>query len=110
MNIKPPKNFLIKNIITDDDFFKNGEINIDDCIVDEIKQLWSKGIRTNGCCCGHNNSIGFIQVERTSLKDMLDLGYKWYHDYPEELGGKTRYDAFIPKSICNCKILNKGSE
>ena len=27
---------------------------IDNCLIEEIKDLWSKGIQTKSCCCGHN--------------------------------------------------------
>lgn len=106
MLIEVPKNFLIRNMIISEDFYKNGAIEIDDCLVDEIKDLWSKGIHTLGCCCGHSENVGFIQVERTDFQKMLDLGYKWYHDYPEDYGGKYRFDAFIPKSKCKCEKIN----
>ena len=102
MLVEVPKNFLIKNIILDENFYKNGCLEIDDCIVEEIQKLWKLGIHTLGCCCGHGKT-GFIQVERTDFQKMLDLGYEWYHDYPEEYGGRDRFDAFIPKSKCKCK-------
>lgn len=107
MLVKVPKDFLIKNIITDENIFKTGEIEIDDCLVEEVKRLWWLGIHTQGCCCGHNKMCGFIQVERTDLQKMLDYGYEWYHGYSENLGGKDRYDAFIPKSKCNCKEVKE---
>lgn len=31
---------------------------VDACIADEIKALWSAGIWTGGCCCGHNGYFG----------------------------------------------------
>jgi hypothetical protein len=31
---------------------------IDACIVDAIKMLWSHGVHTGGCCCGHNGVFG----------------------------------------------------
>ena len=101
--VKVPSNFLIKNVIIDDDIYKEGFIEIDRCLVDEIKKLWWIGIHTTGCCCGHNEYVGFIQVERTDLQKMLDFGYEWYHDYSNDLGGNNRYDAFIPKSKCHCE-------
>lgn len=100
--LKPPHNFLLKNLITRDDMYKNNDIEIYDCISSEIEELWSKGIRTLGCCCGHGLYSGFIQVERTSLQGMIDNGYEWYDEYPESLGGKERYDAFVSKSKCGC--------
>ena len=33
MLVKPPKNFLLKNIITDENIYKNYEIEIDNCLV-----------------------------------------------------------------------------
>ena len=97
MILKPPKDFLLKNIIIDEDIYKNNEISIDDCLVDEIKDLWVKGIHTNSCCCGHKNSVPkHIMVERTDYSRMLDLGYKMYLN---QFGGI----CFIPKSKCKCK-------
>lgn len=29
-------------------------ICVDACIVDAIKMLWSHGVETRGCCCGHS--------------------------------------------------------
>lgn len=31
----------------------NREVSIDSCIADDIKYIWSLGIETLGCCCGH---------------------------------------------------------
>lgn len=106
MKIQPPRDFLLKNVIIDDlmeDNYKNYPIEIDDCLAEEIQELWGKGIHTRGCCCGHSKNTGFIQVERTDLGKMMELGYEWYRDYPEELGGKNRRDAFIPKTTCHCE-------
>ena len=105
-----PKNFILKNIITDNEIYKNGTLEIDKCLSDEIQHLWSLGIHTLGCCCGHNKMKGFIQVERTDFKKMMDLGYEWYHDYSEELGGKSRYDAFIPKNKCICDEVKNNEQ
>lgn len=104
--IKPPKNFLYRNIILgtkEEDIYKNEELNIDECIANEIQELWNYGIHTKGCCCGHGKDTGFIQVERTDIKHMLDLGYEWYI-YPND---NSRFDAFIPKTKCKCKKEEK---
>lgn len=96
MIIKPPENFLLKNIITDFDFYKNNEINIDECLVDEIKNLWNKGVHTIGCCCGHQDTLPkHIMVERTDYKKMLDLGYDMYLNQYGNV-------CFVPKSKCIC--------
>lgn len=53
-------------------------VSVDRCMVDEIKKLWSEGIVTNGCCCGHNNKFidGYIGVEPEYHEKMLSMGYK----------------------------------
>ncbi len=33
------------------------EVEIDACISDTIQQLWDAGVRTLGCCCGHNGNL-----------------------------------------------------
>lgn len=91
--LTPPKN-LIKENCTDE--YKTS-IQVDDCISEEIKDLWSKGIKTTGCCCGHGMNLGFIQVTDDCIKDMEKLEYIHYV-YRSEYGGKERKDAFIPKS------------
>lgn len=49
---------------------------IDRCLLDEISLLWSQGIITTGCCCGHNQIPGFIGVEFAFIDQMKQLGYK----------------------------------
>ena len=39
---------------------------VDKCLADEIKYLWSKGITTTGCCCGHNFKRPYIGVTDAS--------------------------------------------
>jgi hypothetical protein len=51
-------------------------ICVDPCIVDEIKYLWSKGIITYGCCCGHNKLQPMVNVDEKNIQKMLDMGYK----------------------------------
>jgi hypothetical protein len=107
MLVKPPENFLFKNTIIDDNVYKNYEIDIDNCLVKEVQNLWKQGIRTKGCCCGHSKNVGFIQIEEIDIPQMLNLGYEWYTDYPKEFGGTDRKDAFIPKSECHCNDTQK---
>ncbi len=105
MEITVPKNFLIKNIIIDKkEIFKNGTIDIDDCLVKEIKHLWRLGIHTRGCCCGHKKLKGYIEVERTDIIKMIKLGYQFYEDDVEKRFINNNFDRFIPKSICHCEI------
>ena len=67
----------MKNRKINDCFSIRERINIDTCIVDEVKSLWGKGVTTVGCCCGHNKPIGYIQVlSADDEKKMLEFGYK----------------------------------
>jgi len=70
-------------------------ICVDKCLEDEIKQLWSLGIRTTGCCCGHNKLPGYIGVIDDDIPVMKEYGYKVHiNDCRPESG-----DSFIPKSV-----------
>lgn len=51
-------------------------IQIDPCILSEIKELWNLGIVTTGCCCGHNKQEGFVGVRDEDIEKMIELGYK----------------------------------
>lgn len=68
---------------------------VDTCLVNEIKYLWSLGIATTGCCCGHNKRDGYIGVEDKFIPRMKELGYNVYFNelYPE------REDSFISKTV-----------
>lgn len=74
------------------------EVYVDECLEEEIKDLWSKGIKTTGCCCGHGYSLGFIQVTNDCIDKMEKLGYQHYL-YVDKLNDGTRMDAFIPKTV-----------
>jgi hypothetical protein len=52
------------------------DVCIDGCIVNAIKELWSKGIETTGCCCGHNIMPGWVSVHEAWYVDMFKLGYE----------------------------------
>ena len=54
---------------------KISSIGIDTCIVEEIQYLWSEGISTTGCCCGHNKESGFVGVIDEDIDKMIKLGY-----------------------------------
>ena len=73
----------------------NGELmGIDRCIAEEIKYLWSLGIQTTGCCCGHNKQEGCIGVIDRDIEIMKKGGYK-VHCKEDDLGDESN---FIPKS------------
>jgi len=69
------------------------QVCLDSCIQNEIKYLWSLGIVTTGCCCGHNTSVGFVNVDKSHYQQMIDLGYEVYYDHPE----LNRKDTFVIK-------------
>ena len=95
MIIIPPKDFIMKTVITDvNDVYKNEGIDVDECIAEEIEALWGVGVRTTGCCCGHGKTTGSIGVEKVDIPTMIKLGYKNLH-------GRDR--VFIPKSKCKCE-------
>lgn len=65
------------------------KVCVDECIVKDIQELWSKGIITYGCCCGHNGQFTrMVNVDESNIQQMLDMGYKQNH--PD----KTRKDTF----------------
>lgn len=49
--------------------------DIDNCILDEVRNLWAKGVITHESCCGHNKAAGYIAVASESIPRMLELGY-----------------------------------
>lgn len=55
--------------------FTNRFTCIDRCVLSEITLLWSLGIVTTGCCCGHNQLKGFIGVEDDYIEQMKAIGY-----------------------------------
>ncbi len=58
---------------------------IDKCIEKAIKDLWSKGVETLGCCCGHNTERAWVNVHPEQYEDMFRLGYEQKH--PEVRNG-----------------------
>ncbi len=54
---------------------------IDNCILDELRDLWSKGIITEASCCGHNLIEGSIITDSIeSANKMKAMGYVQYLD------------------------------
>lgn len=70
-------------------------ICVDTCLVDEIKYLWSIGITTTGCCCGHNKVDPYIGVIERDISRMKEMDYivRFNNMRPGD------EDGFIPKSI-----------
>jgi len=69
-------------------------ICVDKCIAKEVQYLWSLGMITTGCCCGHNITEGYIGVIDKDIEIMKKGGYKVHHNQcrPKD------EDSFIPKS------------
>ena len=68
-------------------------IPVDRCLVGEVIRLWKAGIRTYGCCCGHNGkSDAFINVDPNDFHKALSLGWARY-TFKDDLG---RMDTIIP--------------
>lgn len=91
--LQPPEGFIKCNL---SDEYKT-HIEVDDCIADEVEELWNRGIKTTGCCCGHGAALGMIQVREECIPAMEQMGYVHYI-YETNFGGVKRKDAFIPKS------------
>ncbi len=101
-------------------FSKEGAklVMIDKCLLPEILGLWEKGIKTTGCCCGHNKLEPFISVRKEFVKDMEEMGYKHQENkYCKEdnthFSPKTKLDYSINKynkDWCDEIIGNKWEE
>ena len=77
-------------------------ICVDRCIAEEVQYLWSLGIVTTGCCCGHNIMEGYIGVIDKDIEIMKKGGYKVCYNECR-LGAE---DSFIPKSHYENEKLN----
>lgn len=99
VTLYPPKNFLKRNVY--EGYLDS--VVVDACLAEEIEELWSKGIRTTGCCCGHGKHIGNICVGYECIPVMKDLGYvnAVFEEISLEEGYREDYirdDIFIAKS------------
>jgi hypothetical protein len=70
-------------------------ICVDKCVAEEIKYLWSLGITTTGCCCGHNKLYGYIGVIESDIERMMEMGYRVAFNPSRPLDK----DSFIPKTV-----------
>ncbi len=94
--LKAPDN--IKIFANSPDRERKYTVGVDNCIAEEIKFLWDKGIRTTGCCCGHNKYLGYIGVVNKDIDKMLELGYVVQLNFCG-LNNLHRLDSFTPKSV-----------
>ena len=58
----------------------------DRCLTEEIRAIRSKGVRTLGCCCGHGEKLGYIQVMPEDVPIMELLGYEQQQEIELEDG------------------------
>lgn len=82
-------------------------VAIDKCLLPEIISLWELGIKTTGCCCGHDNSNqegAFIGVESEYINRMKEMGYMVYKNpcRPDD------EDSFVPKTQLHYGEIDKG--
>lgn len=76
---------------------RNRLIYVDRCMIPELQSLWNRGIETGGCCCGHFEEDGFIQVFPEYEDAMRNLGYEKIP--PIEVDGQLMGEhAFKPKT------------
>jgi hypothetical protein len=68
---------------------------IDACLVSEVWDLWRAGIRTTGCCCGHNQTDPYIGVEEEDIQKMKEMGYVVRVNPLDS----SREDSFYPKTL-----------
>lgn len=56
-----PKTGVPEAVLDQSKYFPNTErprVSVDSCIADVIERLWEAGVKTGGCCCGHNGTKG----------------------------------------------------
>lgn len=77
---------------------RNRLIYVDRCMIPELQSLWNRDIETGGCCCGHFEKDGFIQVFPEHMDAMRQLGYEEIP--PIEVNGQLMGEcAFKPKTV-----------
>lgn len=69
------------------------DVYVDKCLLEEIKGLIDLGVVTLGCCCGHGEKPGYIQVDCKSIPKMRELDYE---------GSLNQFGVttFLPKTQC----------
>lgn len=89
--------WLCKYLWEDESERRPKKVCIDKCLLPEILDLWEKGIRTTGCCCGHGSrEKAYIGVYSEDVQKMKDLGYSTF-EYSYE-------KCFCPKTELNYGI------
>lgn len=73
-------------------------VNLDHCVIPELRNLWAHGIMTLCCCCGHGiDEHAFIRVCAEDADRMIELGYEPYE--PHECPFFQKDPAFRAKGV-----------
>ena len=76
------------------------DMEIERCILPELKQLWKKGIKTQCSCCGHGLPYNaFITVDKEYKGMMEAMGYESPPDMLDVCEGCDCGVMFVPKSV-----------
>lgn len=86
--------FMRRYFITVIGFNKNF-LYVDNCLSKEIEFIWSLGIVTTGCCCGHNFKCPYIGVRGEYSETMKKIGYKVQYNPFDP----NNDNEFYPKSV-----------
>jgi len=100
------------------DYFNSAKAGywIDKCIFHEVMILWSIGVVTTGCCCGHNKPSEpgrpYIGVENQFIPFMKDLGYAvhYNHSRPGDEDSFTPIGESTLREIISEKYFKTGRE
>ena len=97
--------YLVKDPTEPDAPMQPKTVAIDKCLLPEILDLWERGIKTTGCCCGHGRSdMAFIGVKEEYIGKMKDLGYEVRFNSCRP-GDE---DSFIPKTMLDYRDADMG--
>ena len=80
-------------------------ISFDRCCLPQIQHLWSLGVVTLGCCCGHNKVKGFVNVGMDGFQKAIDAGYKPYVFIDDQ---KRRDTIEFENAEKVLELINKG--
>lgn len=73
-NLDPSNSEKMQEVMLDaPDWSSKKHICVDACISEVIKQVWSHGIVTMGCCCGHGKDNPSLIFEAKDPMDALDI-------------------------------------
>lgn len=76
------------------------DVLIERCILNEIKALWNKGIKTYCSCCGHGLPYNaFITVAKEDADKMTEMGYESPPDLLDVCESCSMGVMFVPKSV-----------